>query len=265
MRTNQGLALDIPRRGPPLAGWLCIALARVRASRTRDRDCLIVRRLPSTALRCLLDDAVRRRADVQRFFSIPLDRFDTCQVPLRLVVTGVGGQCGLVRRGRRLEAPGVLQRHAQVVVKCRYVVPQLHGPGEQRQRLVCALHLEEQQSEMNELDAWSMNNLGLLLLETKRADEALPLLAKAVELRQGVPSFHNNLGMALEHTGRFKAAAAAYKAALTVDPGYDKAKRNLARVEAVQGNADEPLDVGSPANGVVEKTAKGGAGKTPNN
>ena len=61
--------------------------------------------------------------------------------------------------------------------------------------------------ELNELDAWSMNNLGLLLLETKRADEALPLLAKAVELRQGVPAFHNNLGMALEHTGRFKAAA----------------------------------------------------------
>ena len=40
--------------------------------------------------------------------------------------------------------------------------------------------------ELNELDAWSMNNLGLLLLETKRADEALPLFAKAVELRQDV-------------------------------------------------------------------------------
>jgi tetratricopeptide (TPR) repeat protein len=119
--------------------------------------------------------------------------------------------------------------------------------------------------EINELDAWSMNNLGLLLLETKRADEALPLLARAVELRQNVPAFQNNLGMALEHTGRFKAAAAAYKAAVTADPGYDKAKRNLARVESVQGNSEEPVDVGSPANGVVEKTAKSGAGKTPNN
>jgi tetratricopeptide (TPR) repeat protein len=119
--------------------------------------------------------------------------------------------------------------------------------------------------EIDAFDAWSMNNLGLLLLETKRSDEALPLLVKAVELRQGVPSFHNNLGMALEHTGRFKAAAAAYTAALTVDPGYDKAKRNLARVEAVRGHSDEPSDVGSPANGIVENTAKGGAGKTPNN
>ena len=119
--------------------------------------------------------------------------------------------------------------------------------------------------EVNELDAWSMNNLGLLLLETKRADEALPLLARAVELRQGVPSFHNNLGMALEHTGDFTAAAAAYQAALAADPGYDKAKRNLARVESVHGNAEEPVDAGSPANGVVEQRAKGGAGKTPDN
>jgi len=93
--------------------------------------------------------------------------------------------------------------------------------------------------ELNELDAWSMNNLGLVFLETERAEEALPLLTKATELRPQVPVFHNNLGMALEHTGRFKAAATAYRAALAADPGYDKAKRNLARVEAVQGNSEE--------------------------
>jgi tetratricopeptide (TPR) repeat protein len=94
--------------------------------------------------------------------------------------------------------------------------------------------------ELNELDAWSMNNLGLLLIETQRADEALPLLVKAVELRQEVPAFHNNLGMALEHTGRFKAAAEAYKGALAADPGYEKAKRNLTRVEAVKTDSEEP-------------------------
>jgi Flp pilus assembly protein TadD len=48
--------------------------------------------------------------------------------------------------------------------------------------------------DLNERDAWSMNNLGLLLLETKRAEEALPLFAQAVELRKEVPEFHNNLG-----------------------------------------------------------------------
>jgi tetratricopeptide (TPR) repeat protein len=93
--------------------------------------------------------------------------------------------------------------------------------------------------ELNELDAWSMNNLGLVFLETERADEALPLFTKATELRPEVPVFHNNLGMALEHTGRFRAAATAYRAALAADPGYDKARRNLERVEAVQGDSEE--------------------------
>src|SRR5688572_13789922 len=97
--------------------------------------------------------------------------------------------------------------------------------------------------ELNELDAWSMNNLGLLFLETQRAEEALPLLAKAVELRHDVPAFQNNLGMALEHTGRFKAAATAYSGALAADPGYGKAKQNLARVEAVKAGPEEPFEV----------------------
>jgi tetratricopeptide (TPR) repeat protein len=93
--------------------------------------------------------------------------------------------------------------------------------------------------ELNDRDVWSMNNLGLVLLEAKRADEALPLLTKAVELRKDVPEFQNNLGMALEHTGRFKAAATAYSGALTADPGYAKAKQNLARVEAVKSRPEE--------------------------
>jgi superkiller protein 3 len=96
-------------------------------------------------------------------------------------------------------------------------------------------------------DGWSLNNLGLLLLEQGRADEALPLLAKAVLLRKDVPEFHNNLGMALEHTGRFGAAAAAYRDALTADPGYGKAQQNLARVEAVKVNGEEPFDATTAA------------------
>jgi tetratricopeptide (TPR) repeat protein len=94
---------------------------------------------------------------------------------------------------------------------------------------------------LDEKDAWSMNNLGLLLLEQRKAEEALPLLTKAVELKKDVPAFHNNLGMALEHTGRFGAAALAYKGAVAADPGYEKAKANLARVEAVKHDREEPF------------------------
>jgi tetratricopeptide (TPR) repeat protein len=112
--------------------------------------------------------------------------------------------------------------------------------------------------EVNERDAWSMNNLGVLLVESKRADEALPLLAKAVELRQDVAEFRNNLGMALEHTGRFTAAAKAYNDALKTDPAYSKAKRNLARVEAIKSGPEEPFDVAQEAKKVQPPTKDAG-------
>ena len=96
-------------------------------------------------------------------------------------------------------------------------------------------------------DAWSMNNLGLLFLEQDRAEEALPLLCRALQLRKDVAAFHNNLGMALEHTGRFTAAAAAYRDALEADPGYAKARQNLARVEAVKTGPEEPFDLDATA------------------
>jgi Flp pilus assembly protein TadD len=60
-----------------------------------------------------------------------------------------------------------------------------------------------------------------------------------VELRNDVAVFHNNLGMALEHTGHYKAAATAYAGAVTADPFSDKAKQNLARVGAIKTNAAE--------------------------
>jgi Flp pilus assembly protein TadD len=101
-------------------------------------------------------------------------------------------------------------------------------------------------------DAWSMNNLGLLFIEEDRADEAVPLLAKAVMLKQDVPVFHNNLGMALEHTGRFAAAAVAYSGAMAADPNYVKAKQNLARVDAMKKDVEEPFDLEVLARGPVE-------------
>ena len=80
----------------------------------------------------------------------------------------------------------------------------------------------------------------------------MPLLARAVELKKDVPAFHNNLGMALEHTGHFSAAAAAYGGALTANADYDKARRNLARVEIVKEDPKEPFDIEAAAKRFVE-------------
>jgi tetratricopeptide (TPR) repeat protein len=101
-------------------------------------------------------------------------------------------------------------------------------------------------------DAWSMNNLGLLYLEQGYVEDALPYLAKAVMMKEDVAAFHNNLGMALEHQGRFVAAATAYQGALAVDPGYKKAKQNLVRVEAVKSGPEEPFDLAAVARGTDE-------------
>jgi tetratricopeptide (TPR) repeat protein len=106
---------------------------------------------------------------------------------------------------------------------------------------------------LNNKDAWSMNNLGLLFLEQGCAEDALPLLARAVELGKDTATFHNNLGMALEHTGRFKAAASEYKGAINADPGFEKAKRNLARVEAVKVDSEEPFNLEETAKGFIEQ------------
>ena len=87
-------------------------------------------------------------------------------------------------------------------------------------------------------DVWSMNNLALVLIDEGFHDLAIPPLARAVELNPDVAVFFNNLGMALEHTGRFREAETAYTSALYVDASYGKALANLSRVETVDQNAD---------------------------
>jgi Tfp pilus assembly protein PilF len=84
---------------------------------------------------------------------------------------------------------------------------------------------------MDPADSWSMNNLGLLLIEQGRYEEALLPLARAVELRPEAPAFANNLGIALERSGHPSAAAEAYRTALKADSTYTKAATSLARVD----------------------------------
>jgi len=101
---------------------------------------------------------------------------------------------------------------------------------------------------VDDTDAWSMNNIGLVLIEQERFGEALPPLARAVELRDDVAIFQNNLGVALERAGHFRCAEAAYRSALAIDSSYENAKLNLSRVELLDEPADfEPVDLGELA------------------
>jgi Tfp pilus assembly protein PilF len=97
---------------------------------------------------------------------------------------------------------------------------------------------------IDEQDAWSMNNLGLLMIRSGRYEEALPALARATELKPRLAVFQNNLGIALERNGHLVEAADAFRVALEVDPKYTRAQESLVRVEArIVDDAWRPLDL----------------------
>lgn len=98
-------------------------------------------------------------------------------------------------------------------------------------------------------DVWALNNLGLVLLEQERFDEALAPLARAADLADAA-CISNNLGIALERTGHYAAAAEAYEAAVARDADYARAETSLERVEGLGDDmADEPVDLAALADG----------------
>ena len=98
-------------------------------------------------------------------------------------------------------------------------------------------------------DAWALNNLGLILIEQERFDEALAPLAKASELAEAA-CIRNNLGVALERTGYYAAAALAYEAALEIDSDHTRAEASLARVTGLpEDPALAPVDLAELADG----------------
>jgi len=101
---------------------------------------------------------------------------------------------------------------------------------------------------VNEQDAWSMNNLALVLIRQEKFEEALLPLARATVLRDDVAVFQNNLGIVLERTGHVTDSREAYRSALALDEGYEKASVSLARVEELNDDAGVgPVDLASLA------------------
>jgi Flp pilus assembly protein TadD len=96
----------------------------------------------------------------------------------------------------------------------------------------------------NDSDTWAMNNLGALYVRLERFEEAIGPLARVNEIEDKVATFHNNLGMALELTGRYEQSVEQYRAALAIEGTYGKAVSNLQRVELVkQDPSITPVDL----------------------
>jgi predicted Zn-dependent protease len=110
-----------------------------------------------------------------------------------------------------------------------------------------AIDAYQQAIALDERDVWAMNNLGLIYIQQDRSDIALPILARAVELRSSSPVFQNNLGTALERTGHFAAAGKAYEAVLAADSTYGKAAASLERVTPHVASDTSTVDLAAVA------------------
>ncbi|MBL8826688.1 MAG: tetratricopeptide repeat protein [Planctomycetaceae bacterium] len=101
-----------------------------------------------------------------------------------------------------------------------------------------ALELDPNQVE-------ARNNLALLLQQTNRAVESLPLLDAALTLRPDYPEARNNRGLSLEALGREAEAIDDYVTAARLRPTYAAPLENLARLALKRYNAGQLVGAGT--------------------
>jgi tetratricopeptide (TPR) repeat protein len=85
------------------------------------------------------------------------------------------------------------------------------------------------------------NNLGAVLLQGGRIDEALAVLQKAVEINPRVPETHTGVAAALIQVERVEEAVDHLKKALEIDPNNAEAYGNLGGAMLKSGRVDEAI------------------------
>jgi Flp pilus assembly protein TadD len=95
--------------------------------------------------------------------------------------------------------------------------------------------------EINPNDIETHNNLGVFLEKMGRPDEALAHYRKALEINPNHAEAHNNLGVLLEKMGRPGEASAHYRKAMEINPNSAEAHYNLGILLAKMGRTDEAL------------------------
>jgi protein O-mannosyl-transferase len=85
-------------------------------------------------------------------------------------------------------------------------------------------------------------NLGLLLGDSGKNDEAISHFEQAVHLAPNVADIQNKFGILLQKNGRDKEAIEHYQAALRVEPNSAGVYANLAQALAAVGRTEEALE-----------------------
>jgi Flp pilus assembly protein TadD len=84
-------------------------------------------------------------------------------------------------------------------------------------------------------------NLAAALAKGDRIDEALKLYNEAVEMRPDYPEAHNNLGNILADQGKIDEAIVHYTEAIRFNPNYSEAYNNLGLALLTKGKIDEAI------------------------
>lgn len=91
-------------------------------------------------------------------------------------------------------------------------------------------------------DCWmAHNNLGRILQDAGKAEEAISHYHIALELKPDYEEAHNNLAVALRKAGKIDEAISHYQAALEIKPNYAIAHNNLANTLRNIGKAEEAI------------------------
>jgi tetratricopeptide (TPR) repeat protein len=85
------------------------------------------------------------------------------------------------------------------------------------------------------------NNLGGVLMNQGKTDEALMHLRQALELNPNYVDAHNNLGMAFARQGRLAEAVKCFETSLRLNPGQPDAHYNLGNVAFAQGGVSDAV------------------------
>lgn len=96
----------------------------------------------------------------------------------------------------------------------------------QRGQLAQAQRLYENVLESHPDHFDSLHLLGVIAYQSNRPQEAVELIARAIEINPGIPTSYSNIGAALEALGLLDEAVACYDKAISLNPDYAEAYYN---------------------------------------
>ena len=92
-------------------------------------------------------------------------------------------------------------------------------------------------------DDVAYNNMGIVLAEQDKLEEAVEAFSKALSINSSNAETYNNLGNALQKQGQFEEAVEAYKKSVSINPDNAETYNNMGTAIKEQGELAEAIEV----------------------